>query len=168
MPPTGSRACKVPPAPPLPLKNSPLEFPPLDLADMSFDFGQISDLPTILPGGEEAAYDSMVDSQLSLAENMEVDMDVADWLDSLVVPTQGNQNQNLISNHIQRWKRVVCILLKAAKAQPRWERSILRQRSLKTSPEQKRDPCVKLRRTFRCYRTMTTHSSQSTTEENIS
>lgn len=103
MPPTGSRACKVPPAPPLPLKNSPLEFPPLDLADMSFDFGQISELPTILPGGEEAAYDSMVDSQLSLAENMEVDMDVADWLDSLVVPTQGsNQNQNLISNHIQR------------------------------------------------------------------
>ena len=102
MPPSGPRACKVPPAPPLPLKNSPLEFPPLDLADMSFDFGQISDLPTILPGGEEAAYDSMVDSQLSLAENMEVDMDVADWLDSLVVPTQGNQNQNLISNHIQR------------------------------------------------------------------
>lgn len=102
MAPSGPRACKVPPAPPLPLKNSPLEFPPLDLADMSFDFGQISDLPTILPGGEEAAIDSMVDSQLSLAENMEVDMDVADWLDSLVVPTQGNQNQNLISNHIQR------------------------------------------------------------------
>merc|ERR1719273_2201414 len=73
MPPSGPRACKVPPAPPLPLKNSPLEFPPLDLADMSFDFGQISELPPILPGGEEAAYDSMVDSQLSLAENMEVD-----------------------------------------------------------------------------------------------
>ena len=118
MAPSGPRVCKVPPAPPLPLKNSPLEFPPLDLADMSFDFGQISDLPTILPGGEEAAIDSMVDSQLSLAENMEVDMDVADWLDSLVVPTQGNQNQNLISNHIQRWreKEDLSGFLRAAKA----------------------------------------------------
>jgi hypothetical protein len=91
----------VPPAPPLPLKDSPLEFPPLDLADMSFDFGQLDSLPTILPG-QEASYDSMVDSQLSLAENMDVDMDVADWLDSLVVPTQSSNQSHLIFNQVQR------------------------------------------------------------------
>jgi len=106
--PGGPRPCRVPPAPPLPLKNSPLEFPPLDLADMSFDFGQLPELPTLLPGQEEpnGSYDTMVDSQLSLAENMEVDMDVADWLDSLVVPTQtsqnNNQNQNFFIHNIQR------------------------------------------------------------------
>ena len=75
---------------------------------MSFDFGQLPELPALLPGQEEpnGSYDSMVDSQLSLAENMEVDMDVADWLDSLVVPTQtsqnNNQNQNFFINNIQR------------------------------------------------------------------
>ena len=164
MPVTGSRACKVPPAPPLPLKNSPLEFPPLDLADMSFDFGQISELPTILPGGEEAAYDSMVDSQLSLAENMEVDMDVADWLDSLVVPTQGNQNQNLISNHIQRWgedcksRRSRAPVIKMHFES--WKPQDISGRETWSPP--------KLRRTFRCYRNDNPPSSQSTTEEKIS
>ena len=75
---------------------------------MSFDFGQLPELPTLLPGQEEpnGSYDTMVDSQLSLAENMEVDMDVADWLDSLVVPTQtsqnNNQNQNFFIHNIQR------------------------------------------------------------------
>ena len=99
------RPCKVPPAPPLPLKNSPLEFPQLDL-DSSFDFGQLPDLPAIMPGCEDGSlrdtYDSMVDNELSLAENMDVDMDVADWLDSLVGPAMQNGQNNLILGQIQR------------------------------------------------------------------
>lgn len=101
------KSCKVPPAPPLPLKNSPMEFPQLDLADMNFDFGQLPDLPAIFPGTEEpvsnnSTYDNMVDTQLGMAEvAMDVDMDVADWLDSLVVPSQNNQNSFLF-NHVQR------------------------------------------------------------------
>jgi len=101
------KSCKVPPAPPLPLKNSPMEFPQLDLADMNFDFGQLPDLPAIFPGTEEvvsnnSTYDNIVETQIGMSEvPMDVDMDVADWLDSLVVPSQNNQN-NFLFNHVQR------------------------------------------------------------------
>merc|ERR1739848_983012 len=74
---------KPPSPPPLPLKNSPLEFPPLDLTDMSFDFG-FSELPDMME--EEGQVSKTGESH---SNNMEVDMDsmdVQDWLDSLVVP----------------------------------------------------------------------------------
>ena len=61
-----------------------MEFPQLDFADMSFDFGQVPDIPEMLETqNHDQAY-----SQPIPGDNMEVDMnvDVQDWLDSLVVP----------------------------------------------------------------------------------
>ena len=75
---------KPPSPPPIPAKNSPMEFPQLDFADMSFDFGQVPDIPEILgTQNQDQAY-----IQPTPSDNMEVDMnvDVQDWLDSLVVP----------------------------------------------------------------------------------
>ena len=60
-----------------------MEFPQLDFADMSFDFGQIPDLPDML------AVSTQNPNQANPpGDHMEVDMsmDVQDWLDSLVVP----------------------------------------------------------------------------------
>ena len=61
-----------------------MEFPQLDFADMSFDFEQVPDLPNIL----EAQNQGQIFSQGSPGDHMEVEMkmDVQDWLDSLVVP----------------------------------------------------------------------------------
>ena len=58
-----------------------MEFPQLDFADMSFDFGQIPDLPDILSTQNP-------NQPNPPGDHMEVDMsmDVQDWLDSLVVP----------------------------------------------------------------------------------
>ena len=75
---------KPPSPPPIPAKNSPMEFPQLDFADMSFDFGQVPDIPEMLgTQNQDQAY-----IQPTPSDNMEVDMnvDVQDWLDSLVVP----------------------------------------------------------------------------------
>ena len=61
-----------------------MEFPQLDFADMSFDFGQVPDSPNIL----EAQNQDQTFNQGAPGDHMEVDMkmDVQDWLDSLVVP----------------------------------------------------------------------------------
>ena len=61
-----------------------MEFPQLDFADISFDFGQVPDIPEMLgTQNQDQAY-----IQPTPSDNMEVDMnvDVQDWLDSLVVP----------------------------------------------------------------------------------
>ena len=61
-----------------------MEFPQLDFADMSSDFGQVPDIPEMLETqNQDQAY-----IQPTPSDNMEVDMnvDVQDWLDSLVVP----------------------------------------------------------------------------------
>ena len=71
---------KPPSPPPLPGKNSPLEFPQLDFSDMSFDFGQVADIPEILPPHSQGTVGSGHDMEV------DIDMDVQDWLDSLVVP----------------------------------------------------------------------------------
>ena len=61
-----------------------MEFPQLDFADMSFDFGQVPDIPEML----ETQNQDQAHIQATPSDNMEVDMnvDVQDWLDSLVVP----------------------------------------------------------------------------------
>ena len=79
---------KPPSPPPLPARNCPLEFPQLDFSDMSFDFGQMPDIPEILETPlQDKAFEEVKDG-----DNMEVDMDmdVQDWLDSLVVPVNKN------------------------------------------------------------------------------
>lgn len=122
----GDLSFKPPPPPPLPvvkttssmdMKTTPTSsmdclFPQLDLADMSFDFGQsaMPDLPPSIFGGSEVVesqgniFDKvkMVEPQgitfdkvMSEGESMEVDQDVADWLDSLVVRPQTG---GLVSN----------------------------------------------------------------------
>ena len=80
---------KPPSPPPLPAKNSLMEFPQLDFADMSFDFGQVPDIPEML---ETQNHDQAFNQPIP-GEIMEVDMnmdvpnyDVQKWLDSLVVP----------------------------------------------------------------------------------
>ena len=75
---------KPPSPPPLPVKASSMEFPQLDFADMSFDFGQVPDIPDMLASGNHnGAY-----KHAASGDQMDVDMnmDVQDWLDSLVVP----------------------------------------------------------------------------------
>ena len=69
-----------PSPPPLPVKNTSMEFPQLDFADISFDFGENPDISCMMLNQNQA--------QSNVADNMEVDMntDVQDWLDSLVVP----------------------------------------------------------------------------------
>ena len=61
-----------------------MEFPQLDFADMSFDFEQVPDLPNI----PEAQNQGQTFNQGAPVDIMEVEMnmDVQDWLDSLVVP----------------------------------------------------------------------------------
>ena len=61
-----------------------MEFPQLDFADMSFDFGQVPDIPNILDS--QSQFHTF--NQRDPGDHMEVDMkmDVQDWLDSLVVP----------------------------------------------------------------------------------
>ena len=75
---------KPPSPPPLPVKSSAMEFPQLDFADMSFDFGCVPDIPDMLAStNHQGGY-----GQAVTGDQMEVDMnmDVQDWLDSLVVP----------------------------------------------------------------------------------
>ena len=61
-----------------------MEFPQLDFADTSFDFGQVPDIPNILDSQSQVH----TFNQRAPGDHMEVDMnmDVQDWLDSLVIP----------------------------------------------------------------------------------
>ena len=83
-----------PPPPPPPSKHPPpppLDFPPLDLADLSFDLSQLPELP--LDGSTPdsgTGQDSFMEDVMN--DHMDVDMDVADWLETL---PPDNRKQNL-------------------------------------------------------------------------
>jgi hypothetical protein len=89
-----------PPPPPPPSKHPPMEFPPLDLADLSFDLSQLPELPldsvtptdssqeSLQDSSQESCQDSFMDDVMG--ESMDVDMDVADWLETILP----NKNQN--------------------------------------------------------------------------
>jgi len=72
-------SCKPPSPPPLPVKNNQMEFPQLDFSDISFDFGETPTIQEMLSQSQQ---------NQNQVNSMEVDMhmDVQDWLDSLVVP----------------------------------------------------------------------------------
>ena len=72
------------PRPPSPLPTAPLELPQLDFGDISFDLGQLPDIGW----GDLKGEARVVEGE----EGMEVDMDVADWLDSLI-PSTGQPNR---------------------------------------------------------------------------
>jgi len=78
---------------PPPSKHPPMEFPPLDLADLSFDLSQLPELPLDAVTPTDSSQDSgCADSFMDdvMAESMDVDMDVADWLETILP----NKNQN--------------------------------------------------------------------------
>ena len=95
---------KPPSPPPLPSKSSPNMFPQLDLADMSFDFGLGPDLEDMLDATEANNVDPVVDQQRTGNSNMDVDMDmdVQDWLDSLVVPLNTKLHPDLSSQYKEK------------------------------------------------------------------
>ena len=95
---------KPPSPPPLPSKSSPNMFPQLDLADMSFDFGLGPDLEDMLDATETNNVDPVVDQQRTGNSNMDVDMDmdVQDWLDSLVVPLNTKLHPDLSSQYKEK------------------------------------------------------------------
>ena len=119
---------KPPNPPPLPAKQSPTfhQFPQLDLAaDMSFDFGLGSELEGILgnnsnSGGEEStavatSYSSSgpinvigsignisVNGIQGMDVDLEDDVDVQDWLDSLVVPINTKLHPDLSSQYKEK------------------------------------------------------------------
>ena len=118
---------KPPNPPPLPAKQSPPvhQFPQLDLAaDMSFDFGLGSELEGILGtngdnGGEgsTAATNSYCPGPINVigsignvningGQGMDVDLEddvgVADWLDSLVVPINSKLHPDLSSQYKEK------------------------------------------------------------------
>ena len=110
----GVKVPDIPPvAPPLPNKSSPMEFPPIDLADMSFDFGDIEGMLT--NGAEQprpVTSGASVDTGQASME-VDMDMDVQDWLDSLVVPLNTKLHPDLSSqykdkkNEINNWSHGV-------------------------------------------------------------
>ena len=61
-----------------------MEFPQLDLADMSFDFGLDNDFESMLEAQEKKV--NGVNKKITPSMDVDMDMDVQDWLDSLVVP----------------------------------------------------------------------------------
>ena len=79
-----------------------MEFPPLDLADMSFDFGDIEGMLT--NGAEPSRPVTSVGNVDTGQASMEVDMDmdVQDWLDSLVVPLNTKLHPDLSSQYKEK------------------------------------------------------------------
>ena len=103
--PENSKTSTPPSPPPLPLKNSPMEFPQLDFADMSFDFGVMPDLPDMLHNQENTNnFENLVENQTNTGDHMDVDMDmdVQDWLDSLVVPLNNKMNPDQPTQHKEK------------------------------------------------------------------
>ena len=86
---------KPPCPPPLPQKHSPMEFPQLDLADMSFDFGLDNDFETMLEAQEKKVNGVTKKHGDNPSMDVDMDMDVQDWLDSLVVPPNPKLHSDL-------------------------------------------------------------------------
>lgn len=119
---------KPPNPPPLPAKQSPTfhQFPQLDLAaDMSFDFGLGSELEGILGNNSNSVGEastaasnnyscsgpinvigSVGNISVNGGQGMDVDLednvDVADWLDSLVVPINSKLHPDLSSQYKEK------------------------------------------------------------------
>ena len=81
-----------------------MEFPPLDLADMSFDLGlpEFAGLAWSQPASESQSTLSTTEDSFMEAmgqdintEAMDVDQDVADWLDSLLP----NNSAGVVANN---------------------------------------------------------------------
>jgi len=81
-----------------------LHLPQLDFGDLSFDLGQLPDLGGWTPdkggwvvGGDPGGggKDWLESSSGGADESMDVDMDVADWLDSLLPPVNGSGSSGM-------------------------------------------------------------------------
>ena len=70
-----------------------MEFPQLDLADMSFDFGLDNDFESMLEAQEKKV--NGVNKKVTPSMDVDMDMDVQDWLDSLVVPPNPKLHSDL-------------------------------------------------------------------------
>ena len=102
---------KPPNPPPLPQKNSPMEFPQLDLADMSFDFGLDNDFESMLMDQDKKM--NGVNKKNTDDMDVDLDMDVQGWLDNLVVPPNPKLHSDLShqlkdkKNDINAWSHGV-------------------------------------------------------------
>lgn len=74
--------------PPPAYKNPPIDLPQLDFGDLSFDLGHLPEL-----GWAEQLRGDKVGGGGMVDDNMDVDMDVADWLDSLL-PANNQVSKN--------------------------------------------------------------------------
>merc|ERR1740128_1266747 len=77
-----------PPPAKSPTTTVEVELPQLDFGDLSFDLSQLPDLGWDQRGEGSSSQESMAGGS---QESMDVDMDVADWLDSLL-PSNSNAN----------------------------------------------------------------------------